>query len=620
MLDAILQEYQTSTYQFRHIANPDDPLAAKFTEWEDYYRLKWAIARTLQPQSILEIGVRYGYSAHAFLDAMPQSQYLGIDLDCEMAGGVKGAINWARKILAPFAARVLVADSQAMSQFPGDRYDLIHVDGQQDGDSSFHDLSLAIQQGDYVLVDGYHWSTPNFLAVNDFLLQHRQQLAWYASIPGYAGELLIKPKPTARPAAVQTSQDLQATYDKTYYTQSCHGYDSFTRYQGQRLEDERLIGAATLACLKPQGHVLDLGCGRGELTIHLAQQGYRVTAIDYSATAIELAQACLSQQPDLQSLVELHCADVNQVNLPAASYDLVIATDLIEHLNPSEVVSLYNRINRWLKSEGLFIVHTFPNRWYYQYDYARKRRLAKRLGAYLPQNPRTEYERLMHINEQSPRALKRQLKDAFRHHQLWFATAGPQGLGGSLTQSLTHRELAAAPSLYAIASAQPLPALHPLLTTQPIRWLRSQQLRQRFTLEIVHAPDTVPAAQPFEIQVRLTNHSQQILHSLGAYPINWSYRWVDRQGDAIIASGDRTRLFPPSLPIDPGSNTTAPTATTSKRSRATAPYHVRIVAPDQHGEYCLQVTLVQEQIRWFDQPPIGLKQTRCISITANNSR
>jgi 2-polyprenyl-3-methyl-5-hydroxy-6-metoxy-1,4-benzoquinol methylase len=617
MLEAILQECQTSTYDFRVIANPADPLIDRFPVWVDYYRLKWAIARIVKPQRILEIGVRYGYAAHAFLDAVPQSQYTGIDLDCAVAGGVPGAIDWAAQILQPFQTELIVADSQAMHRFPGDRYDLIHLDGQQDGDSSCHDLQLALQQGDYILLDGYHWSNVNFLAVNDWLLQQRDRIAWYGTIPGYAGELLIKPLQPQDTPPIQHSHQLQSAYDQTYYTQSCDGYASFAQYRGQRLVDERLMGAATIASLKPAGHVLDLGCGRGELAMHFAQRGYQVTAIDYSEAAIALAQSGVAAQPQYQPQITFHCADVNQIDLPLAHYDLVIATDLIEHLSPDEVATLYDRINGWLKPDGLCLIHTFPNRWYYQYDYARKRRQARQLGAYLPANPRTAAEKLMHINEQSPRVLQRQLAAAFAHRQIWFAPAGHHQLGGSLTRSFSHRELAASPSLYAIASPQPLPLaqLQTLWQIPPIRWFAARRLRDRLHLTIVAAPTAVPAGASLEIQVQLTNHSQQVLHSFGPYPIHWSYRWCDAAGRPIVTSGDRTRISPPSWPHTADPTIGIPTAGQIQDAPGTA-YYVKVKPPDQPGTYQLQVTLVQEQVRWFDQSPIDLQSTCTIVVTA----
>jgi hypothetical protein len=86
----ILELASASEYDFRHTASPGDPLKHLFNDWISHYRLKWAIARALKPQRILEIGVRFGYSAAAFLDACPNAAYLGIDNDSEMSGGQAG--------------------------------------------------------------------------------------------------------------------------------------------------------------------------------------------------------------------------------------------------------------------------------------------------------------------------------------------------------------------------------------------------------------------------------------------------------------------------------------------------------------------------------------------------
>src|ERR1700693_6175541 len=98
MVNEILDLAAVSTYDFRLTANPDDELKHLFTDWVPYYRLKWAIARVLRPQRILEVGVRYGSSAAAFLNACPECTYLGIDNDSNPFGGHKGAIQWARRI------------------------------------------------------------------------------------------------------------------------------------------------------------------------------------------------------------------------------------------------------------------------------------------------------------------------------------------------------------------------------------------------------------------------------------------------------------------------------------------------------------------------------------------
>src|SRR5450432_4086455 len=151
MLQEILDCSRTSDYDFRVTANLDDPLRYLFADWVPYYRTKWAIARKLQPARILEIGVRYGYSALAFLNGYPDASYLGIDSDGELYGGVKGAIEWARDSTRNYNASFLVMDSQALDRLPDGIYDLVHIDGQQDHAGYIHDLEISLSQARFIL-------------------------------------------------------------------------------------------------------------------------------------------------------------------------------------------------------------------------------------------------------------------------------------------------------------------------------------------------------------------------------------------------------------------------------------------------------------------------------------
>src|SRR5262249_2535626 len=131
-------------------------------------------------------------------------------------------------------------------------------------------------------------------------------------------------------------------------------------------------------------------------------------------------------------------------------YDIVVASDVIEHLTPEELDSLYGKVTQHLAPDGVFIVHTYPNLWYFKYDYARKRRLASSVGAYLPKEPRTQYEVLMHINELNPPMLRKPLRRNFFNVLLWFGQPGD--MGGSLLQTYSHRQLSASRDLWAVAS------------------------------------------------------------------------------------------------------------------------------------------------------------------------
>ena len=613
MFNYIIQQAKKTEYDFRKTANPEDPLRHLFYEWVDYYKLKWAIAHVLKPASILEIGVRFGYSAAAFLNGNPAAHYVGIDLDTDSYGGVKGAIHWAKKITTEFSNEFLVADTQTMQRFPHDIYDLIHVDGQQDGDGSFHDLTVAIKQGRYVLVDGYLWTQQNFQAVSSFLFRYADILDWYGVIPGYAGELLIK---VSEDYLRQYSQDknndhsdnsslaIRQTYTTEYYTQDCGGYDVYKKNHGKKLEDPRLRSVATIASLKKTGRVLDLGCGRGELSFYFARKGFTVTAVDYSDNAIELAKNCFDGEDNLKANVQFICDDVCSVSL-SENYDLVVASDVIEHLSREELDKLYYKTAQHLKSDGLFVVHTFPNLWYYKYDYQRKRRIAASVGAYLSPEPRSRYEMLMHINEQSPRVLKKQLSQYFKYVYLWFAHIDDPG--GSLVRKFSIREMCAAPSLFAIASHRPID---------------QQELKNKLQISVLppipagklkiflkHYPAEVTVNSEFEIQLEIENKTEFSFHSYGSHPVHITYHWMNEQATHyIVFDGERTKIFPPLDKAQPIG------LKSLLNQRAKETYLAKIQSLPNKGNYILRVSLVQEGVRWFDTPPSQLMEDILISV------
>jgi SAM-dependent methyltransferase len=69
------------------------------------------------------------------------------------------------------------------------------------------------------------------------------------------------------------------------------------------------------------GRALDLACGEGRNALWLAEQGWQVTAVDFSAVGLEKARSLASERALDLLLVE---ADVLEWEPPAASFDLVI--------------------------------------------------------------------------------------------------------------------------------------------------------------------------------------------------------------------------------------------------------------------------------------------------------
>ena len=80
-----------------------------------------------------------------------------------------------------------------------------------------------------------------------------------------------------------------------------------------------------LAEAAPVGRALDLGCGRGDVSVRLARLGHEVTAVDYSESAIELARAAAENAANggRPVRIDFQCVDANKAELSGA-YDVVV--------------------------------------------------------------------------------------------------------------------------------------------------------------------------------------------------------------------------------------------------------------------------------------------------------
>jgi hypothetical protein len=179
---------------------PDDPWLA--TEAPDLvrriYREKYQIAALLQPRTLLEIGVRAGYSAAAFLSAVPDCTYLGLDADKAVHGGWPGAPEKARATLkCHFNGRadVVFVDTQQVVSLPPISVDLVHVDGDHSYGGCLHDLQLAAGAARWILVDDLEWLPPVRAAVTAFLDQTRHRAI---ELPTGRGDMLIEVRPRTR--------------------------------------------------------------------------------------------------------------------------------------------------------------------------------------------------------------------------------------------------------------------------------------------------------------------------------------------------------------------------------------------------------------------------------------
>lgn len=98
--------------------------------------------------------------------------------------------------------------------------------------------------------------------------------------------------------------------------------------------------------------ILDAGCGGGFLSNFLAEQGFRVTGMDLATDSLEVAR-----RHDRTRKVVYLPGDVYKIPFPDASFDVVTAMDLLEHVEePERAIAEFARV---LRPGGQLFFHTF---------------------------------------------------------------------------------------------------------------------------------------------------------------------------------------------------------------------------------------------------------------------
>jgi len=155
---------------------------------------KFCIARRYNPKTIIEIGVRAGYSAYAFLCAVPEASYYGLDAENGTHGGEGGPyMSWTRELLSRFKKVTLqVIDTQKVTSLDICKADLIHVDGDHSQRGVEHDLELVLPylaDGGVILVDDFDRALEVKEGTRHFLSLHPELKSKY--IETFNGDVLI---------------------------------------------------------------------------------------------------------------------------------------------------------------------------------------------------------------------------------------------------------------------------------------------------------------------------------------------------------------------------------------------------------------------------------------------
>ena len=133
-------------------------------------------------------------------------------------------------------------------------------------------------------------------------------------------------------------------------------WDEIFRRQGRVYEAPALIMPEVAGRLRQEGcrRVLDLGCGSGRHVVYLAQQGFRMTGLDNSPTALSMTREWATAEGLAAGLVR---ADM-RVPLPVASaaFDALVSTQVIHHAFLATVRHTAAEIGRVVRPGGMLFL------------------------------------------------------------------------------------------------------------------------------------------------------------------------------------------------------------------------------------------------------------------------
>jgi predicted O-methyltransferase YrrM len=161
----------------------------------NYYEIYYAISKYYQPKSILEIGVRYGYSLYSMMAAADNLNYVrGYDIDEYDSGSIEEANKNISKVISDdIDFKIEFNDSQKISEL-SQSYDLIHIDGDHSYGGKIHDLNLTKGKCKVLIIDDYNHIGEVKNATNKFIEENSELISKHFSIGSMRGTYIVEYK------------------------------------------------------------------------------------------------------------------------------------------------------------------------------------------------------------------------------------------------------------------------------------------------------------------------------------------------------------------------------------------------------------------------------------------
>ncbi len=193
-------------------------------------------------------------------------------------------------------------------------------------------------------------------------------------------------------------------YTTEYYSNCCSSLDKNGKINKRF---RRLFESINLDGKK----ILDLGCGKGDISILLGEMGANVIGIDYSRDGINMAKDSLLNGKKIKGSVKFYLMDAKRLKFNKNTFDIVISIDVFEHLYSEDLKIVIKKISRVLKKDGFLLTHTEANKIYLNFTHLfyvypvsslfifLNKLLTGKKYPNLPRDPRNELHKTQHVNE-----------------------------------------------------------------------------------------------------------------------------------------------------------------------------------------------------------------------------
>jgi len=139
--------------------------------------------------------------------------------------------------------------------------------------------------------------------------------------------------------------------------------------------------------------ILDIGAGQGRNSFFLAQQGFRVTALDPSKVAIEtIRQAKVRTKYPVLT----HVGDFETFIADDHSFGAILLFGLLQILSWEEINRLITKLEKWIQTDGLLFITAFSSS---DPSYSRYSSKWKQVAAHSYSNEKSEVRTFLEPNQ-----------------------------------------------------------------------------------------------------------------------------------------------------------------------------------------------------------------------------